>query len=65
MILFAWADPEGGRGSGKIFPEQSQNIVSLCNTGPDSLKNHKATKQAFNIRPASARQENAISMAFR
>ena len=35
------------------------------NTGSDHLKNHKATKQAFNVEPSSARKRNAISMAFR
>ena len=34
-----------------------KNIVFLCNTGPDPLKNHKATKPAFNVGPASARQK--------
>ena len=29
-------------------------------TGPESLKNHKATKPAFNVWPSSARQRNAI-----
>ena len=29
-------------------------------TGPDLLKNHKATKPVFNVRPLSARQRNAI-----
>ena len=32
----------GERGSGP--PEQSQNIGFLSKTGPDPLKNHKATK---------------------
>ena len=43
-------DPEGGT------PEKSQNIGFLSNTGQDPLKNHKATKPAFNVghhRPAS------------
>ena len=46
-------------------PEKSQNIGFLCNTGPDPLKIHKATKPAFNVGPSSARQRNAMSMAFR
>ena len=29
-------------------------------TGPDPLKNHKATKPTFNVVPLSARQRNAI-----
>ena len=32
----------------------------LSRTGPDPLKIHKATKPAFNVGPASARQQNAI-----
>ena len=40
----------GDRGSG--FPEKSQNIGYLSNTGPDPLKNHKATKPAFNVVPS-------------
>ena len=32
----------------------------LSNTAPDPLKNHKATKPAFNIGPSSARKRNAI-----
>ena len=35
-------------------PEKSQNIRFLSNTGPDTLKNHKATKPAFNVGPSSA-----------
>ena len=37
-----------------------KNIGFLSNTGPDPLKNHKATKPAFNVGPPSARQRNAI-----
>ena len=48
-------------------PKNHKNIGFLCNSGPDPLKNHKATnlKPAFNVRPSSARQPNAILMAFR
>ena len=35
-------------------------IGYLCNTGLDPLKNHKATKPAFNVGPSSARQRNAF-----
>ena len=35
----------------------------LSNTGPEPLKNHKATKPAFNVGPPSAHQRNAIYMA--
>ena len=37
----------------------------ISNTGPDPLKNQKATKPAFIIEPSSARKRNAISMALR
>ena len=36
-----------------------KNKGLLSNTGSDPLKNHKATKPAFNIGPSSARQQNA------
>ena len=44
----------GSRGGGP--PEKSQNIGFLSNTGQNPLKNHKATKPAFNVghhQPAS------------
>ena len=51
----------GGGGTGGLDPpEKSQNIGFLSNTGPDPLKNHKATMPAFNVGPSSARQRNAI-----
>ena len=37
--------------------EQSQNIGFLSNDGPGLLKNHKATKPAFNVGPSSAVSE--------
>ena len=40
-------------------------LKNHCNAGPDPLKNHKDTNPAFNVRPSSACQRNAISMAFR
>ena len=46
-------------------PEKSKNIGFLCNTGLNPLNNLKATKLAFNVGPSSARQQKAISMAFR
>ena len=49
---------EGAGGSDP--PEKSQNKGFLSNTGPDPLKNQKATKPAFNVGPSSARQRNAI-----
>ena len=32
----------------------------LSNTGPDPLKNRKATRPEFNVRPSSGHQRNAI-----
>ena len=40
--------------------ERSQNIGFLCSTGPDPLKNHKASKPVFTVGTSSARQRNAI-----
>ena len=46
-----------GRGSQLPPPEKSQNVGFLSNTGPDPLKNQKATKPAISMlghyRPAS------------
>ena len=57
----AWADPEGGRGSGPHpLLKNYKNIGFLSNTGPDHLRNHKATKAAFNVGKSSASQQNAI-----
>ena len=36
------------------------NIGFSSNTGPDPLKNLKATKPAFNVGPSSAHQRSAI-----
>ena len=49
----------GGRGSGPPL-KNHKNIGFLSNTGPDPLKNHKATKPAFSVVPLSAHQRNAI-----
>ena len=55
------ADPEGG-----VPPlENYKNIGFLSNTGLDPLKNHKATKPVFNVRPSSTRQRSAIQITFR
>ena len=56
------ADPKGEGGAGVRTPpsENHQNIGFLSNTGPDPLKNCKAAKPAFNVRPSSARQRNVI-----
>ena len=51
----------GGTGGPDPPLKNHKNIGFLSNTGPDLLKNHKATKPAFNVWPSSARQR----MAFR
>ena len=48
----------GGRGSGLPL-KNHKNIGFSSNTGPDPLKNRKATKPAFIVGPSSARQRNA------
>ena len=53
----------GDRGSRSPL-ESHKNIGFLINTVPDPLKNHKATKPAFNLGPSPACQRNAILMAF-
>ena len=52
----------GGGGAGGENPplKNHKNIGFLSNTSPDPLKNHKATKPAFNVGPSLARQGNAI-----
>ena len=60
-MIFPCADPEGGGGgAGGPDPLKIKNIGFLSNTGPDPLKNYKATKPAFNVGLTSARQQNAI-----
>ena len=54
----------GDRGSRPLPPENHKNLGCPCDTGLDPLKNHKATKPAFNVEPSSARQQNVISMCF-
>ena len=44
------------RGTGGPDPLKITKIGFLSNTGQGLLKNHKATKPAFNIGPLSARQ---------
>ena len=44
--------------------EISQKFRVLGNTGKDPLKKPKATKQAFNCGPSTARQPNAIKWCF-
>ena len=59
-LTFLRGSRGGDKGSRPLPPEKSQNLGFLSNTGPDPLKNHKATKPAFNVGPPSARQRNAI-----
>ena len=45
---------DGSRGGGTGGPiDRSQKIGLLSNTGPDPLKNRKATRPEFNVRPSS------------
>ena len=40
----------GGGGAGVMDPlKNHKNLGFLSNTGPDCLKNHKATKPEFNV----------------
>ena len=49
------------RGWGCTLPmENDKSIGFFSNTGPDPLKNHKATNPTFNVGPLSVRQQNAI-----
>ena len=56
--MVSWTDPErererergvGGAGVRPPSPENHKIIGFLCNTGPDPLKNQKATNPAFNV----------------
>ena len=62
--FFTCADPEGVGAVGPDPPpkkkKNKKKIGFLSNTSPDFLKNHKATKSAFNVGPSLARQRNAI-----
>ena len=49
----------GGQGV-RTHRKNHKNLGFLSNTGPDLPKIHKATKQALNVGPLSARQRNAI-----
>ena len=44
----------------RTTPEKLKNIGFLNNTGPDPLKNHKATKPEFNVGQSSTPLQNAI-----
>ena len=61
----------GGGGQGvRTTSEKSHKIGFLSNTGPDPLKNHKATKPAFNVGQSSSPVsetpfKNGVSLAGR
>ena len=58
-----WANPDGGTGG--LDPlENHKNIRFLSNTGPDSLKNYKATTPAFNVGPSSHARETPLKWRF-
>ena len=51
----------GGGGQGVQTPLKNHNDIGCpSSTGQDPLKNHKATKPAFIVRPSSACQRKAI-----
>ena len=56
----------GSRGgeAGGPPPENHKFKGFTSNIGPDPQENYKATKPAVNVGPLSARQRNAIYMAF-
>ena len=54
--FLSWVDPEEGRGPYRP-PENYNNKGFLSKTGPDPLKNYKATKPEFNVGPSLARLE--------
>ena len=61
-IYISCADPEGG---GVRKPLESHKTIGfLRNTSPSPLENHKATKPAFKVGPASVRQRNDIKWRF-
>ena len=64
------ADREEGRGQGIWTPpppplKNHKNIGFFSKTGSDPLKNHKATKPAFNVGPSLARHLNGVSLVGR
>ena len=65
MYVHTCADPERVAGGPDIPLKNHEALMFLSKTGLDSLKHHKATKLAFIVGPSSARQRNAIPMAFR
>ena len=64
-FLNGMGDPEGGGTTGGTDPHEDHKKCFLSNTGPDPLKNRKATRPEFNVRPPSGRQQNGVSLACR
>ena len=70
MAVHARIQRGGGGGQGAGTPlknHKNKGFLSntgpdLSNTGPDPIKNHKATKPAFNVCPSSARHFNGVSL---
>ena len=58
-----WANPEGWTG-GSDPPENHKNLGFLSKTGPDPLKNYKATTPAFNVGPSSHARETPFKWRF-
>ena len=65
MNVDACADQEGEGDRGSGPPEKNhKNIGFLSKTGPDPLKNHKATKPVFIFGPSSAASETQFKWRF-
>ena len=58
-FLTGMGGSRGGR-QGVHTPQKYHKKGFLSNTGPDPLKNRKATGPEFNVRPSSGCQRNAI-----
>ena len=58
-FLTGMGGSRGGR-QGVQTPQKDHKKGFLINTGPNLLKNRKATWPEFNVRPSSGRQRNAI-----
>ena len=50
----------GGAAVGPDVLKNHKNIRFRCNTGLDSLQNHKATKRTISDRPSLPRQQNVL-----
>ena len=63
--MFCMCRSRGGDQGLGLPLKNHKNKGFLSNSGPDPLKNYKASEPAFNVWPSSALQQNAILMAFR